>query len=109
MRPWELIYPQGRDGRPAFNPGGKYAVKLFWLGMWRKVVVDDFFPYDAQGRLLLPASSRANEIWPQVLFKAVCRVACMSYVQAIGAPDFGDTNVLQLLTGWVPIPYSTKT
>lgn len=107
-RPWELIYPQGRDGRPIYNPGGKYAVRLFWLGTWRKVVVDDFIPMDATGKMLLPASSRANEIWPQLLCKAVCRIVCLSYEQGIGMPDFGDANILRLLTGWVSTPYSLK-
>lgn len=32
IRPWELIYPRGKEGLPSLNPiGGKYVVKLFWL------------------------------------------------------------------------------
>jgi hypothetical protein len=30
-RPWDLIYPKGKEGLPAYNPVGKYAVKLFWM------------------------------------------------------------------------------
>ena len=37
LRPWELIWPQTAHPTtglavPTYNPSGKYAVKLFWLG-----------------------------------------------------------------------------
>lgn len=60
-RPWELIYPQVKDPdtgiiTPTYNKAGKYIVKLFWMGSWRKVTVDDFVPLDAHGNWLLPQS-----------------------------------------------------
>lgn len=33
---------------------GKYVVRLFWLGAWRKVYVDDYLPIDKSGNILLP-------------------------------------------------------
>jgi hypothetical protein len=56
LRPWQLIEPRGKEEMPQLNPGGKYAVKLFWLGTWRKVLVDDLIPIDSENRLLLPQS-----------------------------------------------------
>ena len=41
---WELIYPQDEEGVPLFNPNGKYIVKLFLQGKWRKVLIDDVVP-----------------------------------------------------------------
>ena len=59
VRPWELIYPQVKDAEtgkitPTYNKAGKYIVKLFWMGSWRKVTVDDFIPLDRDGNWLLP-------------------------------------------------------
>ena len=33
---WESIYPKGEDGLPKYNPGGRYAVRLFVNGAWRR-------------------------------------------------------------------------
>lgn len=104
-RPWDLIYPQ-REGRPVYNPGGKYAVRVFWLGCWRRITVDDSVPLDAQGRVLLPRTSIANEAWSLIIAKVACRIASLTYEQAIGKGDFGDANVLQMFTGWIRVPYS---
>ena len=37
---WECIYPQD-DGRPIINSCGKYVLKVFQAGEWRKLVIDD--------------------------------------------------------------------
>lgn len=34
---------------------GKYVVRLFWLGVWRKIYVDDTLPLDISGNVLLPS------------------------------------------------------
>ncbi|CAN0469492.1 unnamed protein product, partial [Phaeothamnion confervicola] len=46
---WEAIYPQDESGRPSYNPGGKYIVRLFAAGRWRRVTIDDRIPVDAAG------------------------------------------------------------
>lgn len=33
---------------------GKYVVRLFWMGTWRKIYVDDFLPLDQFDNVLLP-------------------------------------------------------
>jgi len=104
FRPWELIWPQHKteDGYtvPTYNPHGKYIVKLFWLGGWRKVTIDDLVPVDADGKYLLPRSGLDDELWPAIISKAVCKVACLTYEREGGRPEFGDASILQMLTGW---------
>jgi hypothetical protein len=36
---WNSIYPQLPSGKPVYNASGKYAVKLFLAGKWRKVMI----------------------------------------------------------------------
>jgi hypothetical protein len=71
---WSRIYPKDPDGFPMFNPSGKYAVKLYVVGAWRKVVVDDRMPVDSKGVPLLPQSIEGAEIWPLILSKALLKV-----------------------------------
>jgi len=44
---WDHIYPKGKHGMPVYNSSGKYIVKLYWLGNWRKITVDDCVAADA--------------------------------------------------------------
>lgn len=70
---WNSIYPQLPSGRPVYNASGKYAVKLFLAGKWRKVIVTDLMPMTADGPAT--ASSREPlELWPAILSKAVYSV-----------------------------------
>ena len=72
--PWSLIYPKGADGEPAYNPAGKYCVKLYWMGQWRKVTVDDLMPYDAEGRCLVMVTPIQYELWSMILCKVRRRI-----------------------------------
>ncbi|KAG7385714.1 hypothetical protein PHYPSEUDO_001168 [Phytophthora pseudosyringae] len=72
---WQAIYPQDSTGQPVYNPGGKYSVKLFVFGRWRRVDVDDKLPLDADGNIVYLASSMKSEIWPCLLVKALYKVA----------------------------------
>ena len=60
-----------------YNPAGKYAVKLFFMGCWRKVLVDDNVPFDSFGRPLLPVSTNSLELWPLLLSKALLKIASL--------------------------------
>ena len=42
------------EGKPVYNPNGKYIVKLLVNGLWRKVEVDDLVPVMATGGQLHP-------------------------------------------------------
>jgi hypothetical protein len=104
LRPWELIYPQGKndDGviMPIYNKSGKYIVRLFWMGSWRKVTIDDYVPLDAGGNWLLPRSSLEDELWPALITKAIMKLTSLSYEREVGKSEFGDAKILQMLTGW---------
>jgi hypothetical protein len=102
FNPWDMIYPKAKDGGPTYNPSGKYIVKLYWLGSWRKIVVDDRIPVDHSGRALVLTSSTQNEIWTMILSKALLKLACLSFSDELGECEFGDFDVLTALRGWIP-------
>lgn len=108
---WRAIYPQDTHGFPVYNPGGKYSVKLFVLGKWRRIDVDDRLPVDSSGKIVYATSSMTSEIWPALLTKALYKV--MQWLQLSGS-DVGNqgsdddityatrvaAQTLLLLTGW---------
>ena len=107
-RPWSLIYPKSKEGDAVYNPAGKYVVKLYWLGQWRKVTVDDLLPVDASGNLLLVQSPIRGELWPLILTKAVLKVAQLTYETMYDVPEYGDADVVQMITGWTPATSLTQ-
>eukprot|EP00053_Salpingoeca_punica_P017151 m.164194 g.164194 ORF g.164194 m.164194 type:complete len:791 (-) comp17129_c0_seq1:337-2709(-) len=91
------IYPQDANGTPIFNPYGKYFVRLFVNGAWRKVVVDDTLPVDATGNLLCSFSDDRDEFWVSIIEKA--------YLKVMGGYDFPGSNSgvdLHSMSGWIP-------
>jgi len=93
----KIIYPQSQDGHPIFNPAGKYAVKLWYNGAPRCVIVDDRFPMTEEGHYLCSFSKDPNELWISIIEKA--------YMKLNGGYDFpGSISGIDLyaLTGWIP-------
>jgi len=91
------IYPQDRDGRPMYNPFGKYMVRFHYNGVPRKILVDDRLPVDRHGRLLSASSTLRGELWVPILEKA--------YMKLRGGYDFSGGNSgidLHAMTGWIP-------
>jgi calpain-7 len=93
------IFPQDANGKPIYNPAGKYIVKLFVNGTWRAVTVDDYFPrskFDTWSG----AYSGRGKLWVNILEKA--------YLKLHGGYDFPGSNSsrdLYVLTGWLPQSY----
>ncbi|KAG5494639.1 hypothetical protein JIQ42_02254 [Leishmania sp. Namibia] len=98
---WELVHPHAPGTcHPVYNPFGKYAVKLFVDGAYRKVLVDDRLPVDVLGRPLLTTTSR-KELWPCLIAKALLKaLGPVSGVQAMTSTP--ELIVAALLGNWVP-------
>ena len=78
-KPWHHLYPRSKppNSFPVHSASGKYAVKLVWMGCWRKIVVDDQIPFDAESRCLLPQCDNESELWLPILAKAIIKVASL--------------------------------
>lgn len=123
---WENIYPKLPEGRPMYNRAGKYAVRLFLGGAWRRVGVTDAVPVSEGNVPSLQGSAEPLELWPTVLSKAIYTVftacgyshsmrdilpvECSEESAAVTVEDTLKSRrvatyssfVVHMLTGWLP-------
>lgn len=105
---------------PAVNSGGKYAVRLFALGSWRKVLVDDTLPIAEKSQetlgegCLLLQTTRKGELWSMILHKALLKLSSLYqpffyFTDLCRFPNAVEQASLffHFLTGWTPELYPT--
>ncbi|KIW92283.1 uncharacterized protein Z519_07267 [Cladophialophora bantiana CBS 173.52] len=84
--------------RMILSPNGKYILKLYFNGCWRKVEIDDYLPSSKTSRVLHVIDRRHPRLlWPALVEKA--------YLKVRGGYDFPGSNSgtdLAVLTGWIP-------
>ncbi|MCQ2816552.1 MAG: C2 family cysteine protease [archaeon] len=97
---FQKIYPQ-KNGVPMISKTGKYWVKLYSFGKYRKVEIDDKMPLTKYDHFYLPKCETLDELWPAILTKALLKF--FSYkVVSNSFYNFGDFETLYALTGYIP-------
>ncbi|RGP69737.1 hypothetical protein FLONG3_7689 [Fusarium longipes] len=94
-----ILYPfDNVQGLPKVSASGKYVLKLYFNGCFRRVVIDDRLPSSITDRTLYVVDRLNPQLtWPALLEKA--------YLKVRGGYDFPGSNSgtdLWVLTGWIP-------
>ena len=91
------------NGRPVFNPYGKYYVKLWFNGIPRRVLVDHRVLVSQDKTIVSTYSKKDGELWSILIEKAFLKVhGGYNYNGGNGGQD------TYSITGWIPELLSTK-
>jgi calpain-7 len=94
-----IVFPYDHEnGNPRISPSGKYVLRMYFNGCWRRVQIDDRLPTSSTTRVLhVIDRSNPGLLWPALLEKA--------YLKVRGGYDFPGSNSgtdLAVLSGWIP-------
>ncbi|EAW08383.1 calpain-like protease PalBory [Aspergillus clavatus NRRL 1] len=94
-----VIYPcEYYTSYPKPSPSGRYILRFYFNGCFRKVIIDDRLPSTKTSRSLhVVDRNNPNFLWPALVEKA--------YLKVRGGYDFPGSNSgtdLWVLTGWIP-------
>lgn len=93
------MFPYDHDNEtPSISLSGKYVLRMYFNGCWRRVQIDDRLPTSSNSRVLhVIDRSNPGLLWPALLEKA--------YLKIRGGYDFPGSNSgtdLAVITGWIP-------
>jgi hypothetical protein len=99
------IYPQDKNGTPKYNSSGIYWVKLYHMGKYRKIVIDDKFPVNKETfENYFPQCNSPFELWPMILTKALIKLYSYKYkCEPYESDEVGDCSILYSLTRYVGV------
>lgn len=69
-------------------------VRVYFLGSWRRIVVDDMIPVNSEGLPLLPRTANDSELWPMVLSKALLKLCSLTWSRHHEIVDFHPVTCL---------------
>lgn len=101
-----IIYPQ-KDGVPYYNPSGRYWLRLFHMGKYRKIEIDDRMPCTIFDEFIFPHCENVEEIWPALITKGILKLFGykfnrMKYKQENILQEKADISILYSLCGFIP-------
>ena len=104
------IYPQDKNGVPIYNPSGLYWVKLYHMGKFRKIEIDDRFPVNKETYdNYFPQTENKNEIWPLIFTKALIKLYSYKYkCDDYEKEEIGDSSILFSLTKYMGVKISSN-
>jgi len=98
---WQKIYPQV-NGVPVYNQKGLYWVKLYHMGKYRKIEIDDRMPCSKYDELLTPKCENIEELWPAIISKALIKLFSYKYkLTDYFYDNIGDCSIIYALTGYI--------
>jgi hypothetical protein len=105
------IYPQNKNGVPQYNPSGIYWVKLYHMGKYRKIEIDDTFPINKETYdNYFPLSEDKNELWPLILTKALIKLYSYKYkCNNYELEEIGDSSILFSLNKYLGVKVNNNT
>ncbi|KAK5106986.1 cysteine protease [Lithohypha guttulata] len=95
----QIVYPYDHNSdQPCESANGRYVLRLYFNGCWRRVDIDDRLPTSKSSRVLhVVDRSQPGLVWPAIVEKA--------YLKVRGGYNFPGSNSgtdLAVITGWMP-------